>query len=353
MPSSRGGTTLVVSIGDGRGGIGKFAERAAAGMATHGTVRLCRSDLDADTFSGVIRQVCQLRASATGCRTIVLQASPYHWSRGSALCGLFQAFLIHVVFFRRIVLIMHDTPSGRLRRPTLYPRLIVLMHWVVARKLVFLSQAERTQAGLAGKGRRVYVVPLYIENRSVARATAPMNPSALRLGVVGFIDSRKDPLFLLEVVQRIQGVHLTFLGGALPGEEGLTRRLQAKIRTLGLETQVKITGYLSECDMDRELARINIGLCLYRQAATSASLSTLLAARRPIVASNLPIFREYAATAPLAISIVDMDPDEVTRAILAMARRPSDWCQDIEKLSESRSLSNFGKALWKVVDSAA
>jgi glycosyltransferase involved in cell wall biosynthesis len=242
---------------------------------------------------------------------------------------------------------MHDTPSGRLQRATLYPRLICLVHWALGRRLVFLSQAERSQAGWAGKGRHVRVVPHYVEQRSVAPATARIDPSNLRLGVVGFIDSRKNPLFVLQVVRQLSGAELSFLGGDLLGQEDLTRRLETAIGRLGLNTRVRISGYLSEPELDAELGRIDIGLCLYGQASTSGSLSTLLAARRPIVASNLPIFREYATAAPRAITVVEMDPEVVAQAVLEVANRDPDWVAELEELAQSRSVRNFGRALWE------
>jgi glycosyltransferase involved in cell wall biosynthesis len=241
---------------------------------------------------------------------------------------------------------MHDTPSRPWRRSDLYPRLIGLVHRTLGTKLIFLSQSERADAGWTGKGKRVCVVPHYIEERAIT-AALPIDPLALRLGVVGFIDPRKQPLFLLEVLRLLPGALLTFLGGPLPGEEELTRRLELESARLQLGPRVRICGPLSERDLDRELGGTDIGLCLYSRAATSASLATLLAARRPVVASDLPIFREHATLAPRAITIVEMEPHRVAEAILDLARRPADWLTELERLLDDRSTPNFGAALWR------
>jgi glycosyltransferase involved in cell wall biosynthesis len=156
-------------------------------------------------------------------------------------------------------------------------------------------------------------------------------------------------LFLLEVLRLLPGARLTFLGGPLPGEEDLLRRLNLESARLQLGPRVRICGPLSERDLDRELGDIDIGLCLYSRAATSGSMATLLAGRRPIVASDLPIFREHAALAPRAITVVEMEPHRVADAILDLARRPTDWLTELEPLLDDRSSPNFGAALWRAV----
>ncbi len=339
-------SALVVSIGEPHGGLAKVAERTAAGMALEGEVQLSTADFGSPRVSEIVRDVWRLRRSAKGHRIVVLQASPHHWSRGPALCGLLQAVLVDLALFRKAVLVMHDTPDGGWRRSTAYPRAIGLLHWALGRRLVFLSNSERAQAGLAGRGRHVRVVPHYIEPRNATSSRRPMNTSDLRLGVVGFIDRRKDPLFALEVLKRIDGATLTFLGGPLADDEAFAARLQGEVIRHGLDERVRITGYLTEEDMDAELGRLDIGLCLYRHAATSGSLSTLLAARCPVVASDLPIFREYAAASPRAVTIVDMFPESAARAIAALAVSEPDWTGEFDDVIRARSVPNFGRAMW-------
>lgn len=299
-------------------------------------------------MADVARQVKVLRKTAAGYDKVVLQATAYHWSRGSALCGLFQAVLVHLALRGRLVLIMHDTPSRPWRRSDLYPRLVGLVHRALGARLIFLSQSERADARWAGKGKGTLVVPHYIESRSVTAPVA-MDPVALRLGAVGFIDPRKQPLFLLEVLRHLPGARLTFLGGPLPGEEDLIRRLDLESARLQLGSRVRICGPLSEDDLDRELGDVDIGLCLYSRAATSGSMATLLAGRRPIVASDLPIFREHAALVPRTITIVGTEPHRVAEAIIDLARRPPDWLTELEPLLDDRSPPKFGAALWRAV----
>ena len=98
---------------------------------------------------------------------------------------------------------------------------------------------------------------------------------------------------------------MTFLGGPLSEDEAIAADLRRAIKRDGLEDRVTITGYLTEEELDAELGTIEIGLCLYRRASTSASVTTLLGAKRPVVASRLKIFCEYAAIAPRAIRVVD------------------------------------------------
>jgi glycosyltransferase involved in cell wall biosynthesis len=316
-------------------------------MSLQGSAVLYEADFSSPRIAVIAREMSQLRKAAKSFNVVILQVSPYHWARGSVLSGLLQATWVHLALFRKSVVVMHDTPDRGVWLSSAYARAIGLVHWALARQVVYLSNAERSQAGLAGKGRHVQVVPHYIETRSVTPLPEDMGLPALRLGVVGFIDRRKDPLFTLEVLKCVDGATLTFLGGPLAEDEAIAANLRREITWQGLEDRVTITGYLTEEELDAELGRIHIGLCLYRRAATSGSLSTLLAARRPIVASALPIFREYAAALPRAIMIVDMDPEIVARAIVEIAGREPDWPGELDDLLRTRSLANFGREMWR------
>ncbi len=334
---------LVVAVGDAGGGLARFATKTATAMGAYAPVGLYHADLGAHGLRNLVRQLLALRRASSGYGTVLLQASPYHWCQGPPVYGVLQVVLVHLALFRRAVLVMHDTRRRSEPGGSLYARLIATLHWALARKLVFLSETERALAGWAGSGRHVTVVPLYIEGRPAPRAEQPMSPTRLRLGVVGFIDLRKDPLFTLQVLHRLPGAHLAFLGDSLPGQNDLSDRLKTEIQRLQLDERVKVHGYLSDADLDRELNHIDIGLCLYRSSATSASLTTLLAAKRPVVASNLPIFEEYAKFVPSAVVTVEMDADRVARAVLQMANRAPDWHGELEQFAEARSLPNFGR----------
>ena len=347
MPRAR--SALVVSVGDPRGGLAKVAERTASAMSLLGSAALYKADFSSPRMAAIAREMSRLRKAAKTYDVVVLQVSPHHWARGSVLAGLLQAAWAHVALFRKSVVVMHDTPDRGLRLSSVYSRAIGLIHWTLAKRVVYLSNAERSQAGLAGLGNHVQVVPLYIETRSVSPLPESMDLTVLRLGVVGFLDRNKDPLFALEVLKRIEGAMLTFLGGPLSEDEAIAADLRRAIKRDGLEDRVTITGYLTEEELDAELGTIEIGLCLYRRASTSASVTTLLGAKRPVVASRLKIFCEYAAIAPRAIRVVDRDPAVVALAIADIARGRADWAGELDDLVHDRSLPNFGRAMWRAV----
>ena len=340
-------SVLVVSVGDPRGGLAQVAERTAAAMSLQGRAALYKADFSSPRIVAIAREMSRLRKAAKNYDVVVLQVSPHHWARGSVLAGLLQAAWAHLALFRKTVAVMHDTPDRGLRLSSVYSRAIGLIHWTLAKRIVYLSHAERFQAGLAGMGCDVQVVPLYIETRSVSPLPESTDRTGLRLAVVGFLDRNKDPLFALEVLKRVEGATLTFLGGPLSEDAAIAADLRREIKRQGLEDRVTITGYLTEEELDVELGRIEIGLCLYRRASTSASVTTLLGARRPVVASRLKIFCEYAAIAPRAIRVVDRDPAAIALAIADIARGPADWAGELDDLIHDRSLPNFGHGMWR------
>jgi glycosyltransferase involved in cell wall biosynthesis len=339
---------LIVAVGDPRGGLAKVAERTAEGMGAHGVAHVYCADLSSDTIYGICGAVQALRRAARGYDAVVIQVSPHHWSRGSALHRAVCVVAVHLVILGRGIAVMHDVPSGPLSLSRVYDRFLTVIHRVLARRTVFLSESERSRAGLAGKGRRVSVVPLYVEPRSIA-PPGRLDPLNLRLGVVGFIHARKSPYFALEVLRELPGATLTFLGGPLPGNDDFAQRLDAHIAELGLEDRATITGYLSEPEMDERLGSVDVGLCCYEDAATSGSVMTLFSARRPIVASDLPIFREYHTMAPGAVRLVPMSPKAAAEAALAFARGVPTWDSDLAALAERCSVSSFGQVLWELL----
>ena len=99
------------------------------------------------------------------------------------------------------------------------------------------------------------------------------------------------------------------------GREGLMRRVQQRVAELGLEDRVRITGYLSEEEMETWIAASHLAVLPFRDLSASGSLSTWIAAGKPILASDLPGFHEYDRRVPGAIRFLgSLDPAALARS---------------------------------------
>jgi glycosyltransferase involved in cell wall biosynthesis len=223
---------------------------------------------------------------------------------------------------------------------------IVLLHRLLARRCVFLSETERAALGPLGHGRRVAVVPLYIDALRLSAGEARVSRGGIRVGVAGFIHQRKKPLLAVSVLAHLpEGSTLTFIGGSSPSSHAIEAEIKGHANELGVLDRVEITGYVEEGEFHRRLAGIDIGLALYGSAATSASLNTLLAARRPVVASNLPVFIECAKDVPAVVAIAESDdPAAIAGLVCAVHAAPTVQRDvQIEELLRRRSVRSFAQ----------
>jgi hypothetical protein len=101
-----------------------------------------------------------------------------------------------------------------------------------------------------------------------------------------------------------------------------------------------VTGYVPEESLDRYLAATDLALCPFREASASGSLSTWIAAERPILASKLPLFAEYNERVPGAIATFHPYTPErlATRAVEAFRRPKSEVHARLRALRESLSV---------------
>ena len=137
--------------------------------------------------------------------------------------------------------------------------------------------------------------------------------------LLGFIYGRKGHKPTVEAIPMLpEDVVVVFAGGPVAGKDkviGIVRRRHAE---LGLGDRLRITGYLAEEEMEAWIAASHLALLPFRDLSASGSLSTWIAAGKPILCTDLPGFREYDARVPGALRIFgEPEPTAIAGAIRA------------------------------------
>ena len=173
---------------------------------------------------------------------------------------------------------------------------------------------------------RARVIPHFIESRSAvpreeARRALNVDAEARIAGVLGWIHPRKHYELAVRLLAQLEPEFQLWLIGAPPdrNREYLTS-LKKLSQELGVADRMTVTGYVDEDELALRIAALDVGLCPYRDASASGSMSTLLSARRPIVASDFALAAELAHVAPTAITLVaDTDTGAYRKAVIDIA----------------------------------
>lgn len=173
--------------------------------------------------------------------------------------------------------------------------------WLIQEvQLAFVcTHEEFRRLGRLPSSERVMIIPHFIENRhvTISRATARQKLELDAFQVVtllGFIYGGKGYEVLIHSLGLLpKTVKAVFAGGACQEDEGYVVHLQEMIQTLGVSSRVRITGYLAEPELEQYLMATDVAVCPYQVCYASGSLSTWLSCGVPVLASDLPQFREY------------------------------------------------------------
>lgn len=164
--------------------------------------------------------------------------------------------------------------------------------------LVCTHEEARRLTGLVQSGEAT-VIPHFVEQRprspSRAKAKERLGLEERRvLGMLGYIHRRKGYDLAVEALQYLPEDFVLLCVGR-PGRDsrGYADELKRRATELGVSERFRMTGYVEEEDLDDYLAATDLALCPFREASASGSLATWIAAERPVLASDLPLFVEY------------------------------------------------------------
>lgn len=125
----------------------------------------------------------------------------------------------------------------------------------------------------------------------------PRTPDPLTILIVGGMNERKDPLTLLRAVallrSRLPGVQLR-IAGRIPSSE-FGDQLTAFIREYNIEENVRFLGPLNQPALAEAYSSSALTALSSRQETSPAVLMEAMAARRPVVATDVGGVREIVA----------------------------------------------------------
>lgn len=174
--------------------------------------------------------------------------------------------------------------------------------------LIFVCTKEEAQR-LCGRinNHKLKVIPHFVETRSLALSRSQAR-AMLRLDgvkvvtLLGYIYGTKGHQILVEAMSKLpQDVMVVFAGGASNGSGQLVDELVSLAKVKGVDRRLRITGYLSEKELEYYLIATDLAVCPFSRFSASGSLSTWISVARPILASDFPQVAEYNLLEPDAI----------------------------------------------------
>ena len=251
---------------------------------------------------------------------MLVQYHPEFWNyRGRSGEDLFPYFASHVR--RPLIAIVHEAAAQKLTEPRVGLSPTRLAKWLNMRfverlnhctsnstpghaltrcdRVIVHCPSLRTWAIDAGVApERIILIPLPMVTMSTPcvapRFAGKINGIERRMiVVVGFPDRRKGFDIAIRSLPYLPADTVLVWAGSCRGgsDEVAARELHGLAGSLGVADRFIATGYLGESELNGWLQCATIGVAPFREATGSSSLSRLLTARLPIVASDLPAIR--------------------------------------------------------------
>jgi glycosyltransferase involved in cell wall biosynthesis len=178
-----------------------------------------------------------------------------------------------------------------------------------ADRLVVHSQVEVERLRGIVPLEKLRVVPHFVERRTLP-ATAAEARHRLGIGdrrvvtLLGFVYGRKGHRYAVEAVPYLpDDVIMVYAGGPVAGRSYVHDLALQKAAELDLGDRFRITGYLSEEQLETWIAATHLAILPFTDLSASGSLSSWISAGKPMLASDLPGFREYARRVPGSLTL--------------------------------------------------
>ncbi|MBD1845990.1 glycosyltransferase [Cyanobacteria bacterium FACHB-63] len=191
-------------------------------------------------------------------------------------------------------------------------KVLALQKVIERSHVVFVcTQEEARRLGERIKTPKVNVIPHFVESRKIeisrSQARKILDLEAFTvITLLGFIYSGKGHQLLIEALPYLpETVKVVFAGGVSEGHEAYFQDLMALAEKEGVSDRVRVTGYLSEAELEQYLMATDLAVCPFRRTSASGSLSTWISVARLILSSNIPQAKEYNQLEPGAIHTFD------------------------------------------------
>jgi glycosyltransferase involved in cell wall biosynthesis len=317
-------TVGFLHLGSERGGIHRDGRRLAAELRKRPGVRVIEYGVDV-SHAGATGLLKLMRAARTlsAADVAIVPYSPNRlWAPGRTHLA---QLVLTLLLLPRTVTVVHDVyPS---RRGASRNWWALTASTLISRAVVFHEQHEMTTLEAIPRRCRLFRVPLPVEAMSLppkadARSQLGVGESATVLAMVGWIHPRKNCERAIEVLARLpEDTQLWLIGSAASDTDSYIRRLRELADDLGVAERLTVTGYVRDDELRCRLAATDVALVPYAAISASASLSTIIGARRPVLASDLAVTRELHDLAPRAIRLSD-DPAVVAEYVGSVLADP-------------------------------
>ena len=216
------------------------------------------------------------------------------------------------------------------------------LYWLRRRSARVFVSSQEERARVSPIVPRVSVIPHFVERRNIrcsqdeAKATLGLTGKRV-LTLLGYIHGRKGHRIAIDALAELDDDFvLVCAGGPVPSRTDIVPELLRLAESRGVSARVRVTGWLSEEELERYLVASDVGVCPFTSLAASSSLSTWISVPRPIVASDLPQIAEYNALEANAVrTFRPYTPHELASAIrLAFNERRSETSPAIARLRE-------------------
>jgi glycosyltransferase involved in cell wall biosynthesis len=294
-------------LGRAQGGVGRYGRilaDAASRSPTLGVIQVVAGEREATL--GELRRAARAASAAD---VVQVQWKSADWGGGIRSLGRLGFFM--AACRRPVVATLHDVyPRLGLRRRWLDPGALALrLLGRTGARLVVHSEEERRRLLDLVPPDRVAVVPHFAEERpplpDAGGARRSLGVADRRVvTLLGHMTRRKGHRLVLEALATLPAdVVALFAGAPLEGRDAREQELRGAAAELGVEDRVRFLGHVPEEALAEVLAATDVSVSPFRDMSASGAVSTWISAERPIVASDLPAFREYETLVPGSIRI--------------------------------------------------
>ena len=318
------------------------------------------TEVEAGRVDQSSEQLAQVAAGLNGCDVAVLQWNRRGWGKnGRSLPRLMR--------FRRaytgaLVVTMHDVFDRQgLRQRHLQPD-VWSLRWLgrTADRIVVHSQIEVERLRGIIPFEKMRVIPHFVEHRELA--LSPEEARA-RLGIgdrrlvtlLGFVYGRKGHRYAVEAVPFMpDDAIMVYAGGPVEGRTFVHDLALQKAEELGLGDRFRITGYLSDEELETWIAATHLAILPFTDLSASGSMSSWISSGKPMLVSDLPGTREYARRVPGALNFFGpTEPWPLGSAISELLAKPlPDPDPGVQKLARELNMERTVERYLGVVGEA-
>ncbi len=295
-----------VHLGRPESGVRRYGQLIADEMGTREGLQI--AEVDAGRVDQQSDRLAEVAVGLSDSQVVVLQ-----WNRRGG--GKHGRSLPRLIRFRRayrgaLIVVLHDVFAREgLRQRYLQPD-VWSLRWLgrTADRVIVHSQIEVERLRGIVPVDRVRVIPHFVEQRTLPLsqqdALASLGLQGRRVvTLLGFVYGRKGHRYAVDAVPYLpKDVVMVYAGGPVAGRSFVYDLATSKAQEHGLGDRFRITGYLSDEELETWIAATDLAILPFTDLSASGSLSSWISAGKPMLVTDLPGFREYARRVPGALN---------------------------------------------------